>query len=122
MGSFEIRNSVVRSSGARVADVLLGIGQVHGRRADYDKATAALTESLAIATRLGNDRLIAGAANNLGIDPSVLIGGAEILSGAGQQPQVQAPPTARRTGKPQDETGRFVNRVLSSADERWRPW
>src|SRR5436190_8063157 len=56
----------------------------------------------------------------LGIDPSVLIGGAEILSGAGQQPQVQAPPTARRTGKPQDETGRFVNRVLSSADERWR--
>src|SRR5215470_8866211 len=32
----------------------------------------------------------------LGIDPSLLIGGAEILSGA-NQPQVQAPPTARRT-------------------------
>jgi uncharacterized protein len=56
----------------------------------------------------------------LGIDPSVLIGGAEILSGAGQ-PQVQAPPsTARRTGKPQDEAGRFVNRVLSSTDDRWK--
>ena len=54
-----------------------------------------------------------------GIDPSLLIGGAEILSGA-NQPQVQAPPTARRTGKPQDETGRFVNRVLSSTDERWK--
>src|SRR6516225_11596708 len=59
----------------------------------------------------------------LGIDPSLLIGGAEILSGA-NQPQVQAPPTARRTSKPQDkpqdETGRFVNRVLSSTDERWK--
>jgi uncharacterized protein len=55
----------------------------------------------------------------LGIDPSLLIGGAEILSG-GNQPQVQAPPTARRTGKPQDEAGRFVNRVLSSTDERWK--
>jgi len=59
----------------------------------------------------------------LGIDPNLLIGGAEILSGA-NQPQVQAPPTARRTSKPQDkpqdETGRFVNRVLSSTDERWK--
>ena len=55
----------------------------------------------------------------LGIDPSMLIGGAEILSGSGQ-PQTQAPPTARRTGKPQDEAGRFVNRVLSSTDARWK--
>src|SRR6478672_4655533 len=56
----------------------------------------------------------------LGIDPSLLIGGAEVLSGAGQ-PHIQAPPpTARRTGKPQDEAGRFVNRVLSSTDERWK--
>jgi predicted metalloprotease len=56
----------------------------------------------------------------LGIDPNLLIGGAEIVSGA-NQPQVQAPPsTARRTSKPQDETGRFVNRVLSSTDERWK--
>src|SRR5207245_5206481 len=36
-------------------------------------------------------------------------------------PHIQAPPpTARRTGKPQDEAGRFVNRVLSSTDERWK--
>jgi predicted metalloprotease len=55
----------------------------------------------------------------LGIDPSLLIGGAEVLSGSGQ-PQVQAPPTARRTGKPQDDAGRFVTRVLSSTDERWK--
>jgi predicted metalloprotease len=55
----------------------------------------------------------------LGIDPSLLIGGAEILSGSGQ-PQTQAPPTARRTGKPQDQAGRFVNQVLGSTDARWK--
>ena len=55
----------------------------------------------------------------LGVDPSLLIGGAQILSGSGQ-PQVQAPQTARRTSTPQDETGRFVNRVLGSTDARWK--
>jgi hypothetical protein len=55
----------------------------------------------------------------LGIDPSVLIGGAEILSG-GNQPQVQAPPSARHTSKPQDEAGRLVNRVLGSTEARWK--
>ena len=38
----------------------------------------------------------------LGIDPSLLIGGAEILSGTGQ-PQTQAPPTRAAPVKPQDE-------------------
>src|SRR6266852_8920932 len=47
----------------------------------------------------------------LGIDPSLLIGGAEMLNRQGQ-PQVQAPPTARRTGAPQDDMGRFVSKVL----------
>src|SRR6516164_10594995 len=55
----------------------------------------------------------------LGVDPSLLIGGAQILSGSGQ-PQVQAPQTARRTSTPQDETGRFVNKVLGSTDARWK--
>jgi uncharacterized protein len=55
----------------------------------------------------------------LGIDPSLLIGGAEVLSGSGQH-QTQAPPTARRTSKPQDETGRFVDRVLGSTEARWK--
>src|SRR3981081_4192807 len=49
----------------------------------------------------------------LGIDPSLLIGGAEILSGPSQN-HTQAPPPARRTGKPQDEAGRFVDKVLNS--------
>jgi uncharacterized protein len=54
----------------------------------------------------------------LGIDPSLLIGGAEMIERQGQ-PQVQAPPTARRTGAPQDETGRFVSKVLGSTETVW---
>src|SRR5215470_6530994 len=56
----------------------------------------------------------------LGIDPSLLIGGAEMLNRQGQ-PQVQAPPTARHTtGTPQDEMGRFVSRVLGSTEFVWK--
>jgi predicted metalloprotease len=55
----------------------------------------------------------------LGIDPSLLIGGAEIVSGSGQH-QTKTPPSARRTTKPQDETGRFVDRVLGSTEARWK--
>ncbi len=56
----------------------------------------------------------------LGIDPSLLIGGAEILTGP-SQPKVQAPPTARRTtGAPQDDMGRFVSKVLGSTELQWK--
>ncbi len=55
----------------------------------------------------------------LGIDPSLLIGGAEMLNRQ-TQPQVQAPPTSRRTGAPQDEMGRFVSRVLGSTEMQWK--
>ena len=55
----------------------------------------------------------------LGIDPSLLIGGAEMLNRQGQ-PQVQAPPTARRTGAPQDDMGRFVSKVLGSTELQWK--
>jgi predicted metalloprotease len=56
----------------------------------------------------------------LGIDPRLLIGGAEILTG-GNEPQVQAPPTTRRTtGVPDDEMGRFVSRVLGSTELQWK--
>ena len=55
----------------------------------------------------------------LGIDPSLLIGGAEILTGPGR-PQVQAPPSARRTGTPQDQMGRFVSKVLGSTELQWK--
>src|ERR1700730_10629744 len=56
----------------------------------------------------------------LGIDPSLLIAGAEVLTGQGR-PHTQAPPPgARRTGTPQDETGRFVSRVLGSTELTWK--
>jgi uncharacterized protein len=56
----------------------------------------------------------------LGIDPSVLIGGAEMLNRQ-QQPHVQqAPPTARRTGAPSDDMGRFVSKVLGSTELQWK--
>jgi uncharacterized protein len=56
----------------------------------------------------------------LGIDPGVLIGGAEMLNRQ-SQPQVQAPsPSARHTGTPQDEMGRFVSKVLGSTEFVWK--
>src|SRR5476651_963643 len=58
-----------------------------------------------------------------GIDPSILIGGAEILSGGNpsqsqyEQPMRQAP---RPTGQPADQTGQFVSAILGSADVQWK--
>jgi uncharacterized protein len=57
----------------------------------------------------------------LGIDPSVLIGGAEILSGSGDQTTQSPPPNrTRQTGEPQDQTGRFVSRILGSTEVVWK--
>jgi predicted metalloprotease len=59
----------------------------------------------------------------LGIDPRLLIGGAEILTGGGSQYEQQARPSnpnARRTGTPTDDTGKFVAAVLGSADAVWK--
>jgi predicted metalloprotease len=53
----------------------------------------------------------------LGIDPSLLIGGAEVLTGPSQP---KAPTTARRTGTPQDDMGRFVSKVLGSTEVTWQ--
>src|SRR6476659_108255 len=54
----------------------------------------------------------------LGIDPRILIGGAELMSGGGQQQQ--APPSKGKTGAPSDDMGKFVARVLGSADVQWK--
>jgi predicted metalloprotease len=59
----------------------------------------------------------------LGIDPRLLIGGAEILTGSQpryQQPYQPSPNTARRTGPPTDEMGRFVSAVLGSTEVQWK--
>jgi predicted metalloprotease len=53
-----------------------------------------------------------------GIDPSLLIGGAEMLSR--NQPRVEQAQPSRPGAKPQDETGRFVNRVLGSTEATWK--
>ena len=49
-----------------------------------------------------------------GVDPRLLIGGAEQLSGGSQTQQQQGP-----AGTPSDETGRFVSAVLGSTEEVW---
>ena len=49
-----------------------------------------------------------------GVDPRLLIGGAEQLSGCSQTQQQQVP-----AGTPSDETGRFVSAVLGSTEEVW---
>jgi uncharacterized protein len=57
----------------------------------------------------------------LGIDPRVLIGGAEILSGGNTQVQQPAPGgQARQTGAPSDDAGGFVARVLGSTEAQWK--
>jgi predicted metalloprotease len=60
----------------------------------------------------------------LGIDPRVLIGGAEILSGGGSSSQYQQPAQpgrqARRTGTPGDEVGGLVSSVLGSTERQWK--
>jgi len=54
----------------------------------------------------------------LGIDPRLLIGGAEILTQ--EQPRMSQPSQPRSTGTPTDETGRFVSRVLGSTEAVWK--
>jgi predicted metalloprotease len=60
----------------------------------------------------------------LGIDPRLLIGGAEILTGGGQQRQ-EAPfdprgGQQRQAGAPTDEMGKFVASVLGSTEVQWK--
>ena len=53
----------------------------------------------------------------LGIDPRVLIGGAEILSGSGE---TQQQTEAGSTGAPSDEMGHFVSAILGSTEVEWK--
>jgi predicted metalloprotease len=56
----------------------------------------------------------------LGIDPRLLIGGAEIFTNGGPSFQQSAPPSTTKTGAPTDETGRFVARVLRTTEVEWK--
>jgi predicted metalloprotease len=54
-----------------------------------------------------------------GIDPSVLIGGAEVIRGGGSQYQQPSQPVNRRSGAPKDQMGDFVSAVLGSTEDTW---
>src|SRR5262245_65040992 len=53
----------------------------------------------------------------LGIDPRLLIGGAEMVSGGKQT--TQAPPSTSTEGTPSDQMGQFVAAVLGETEDRW---
>jgi len=53
----------------------------------------------------------------LGIDPRLLIGGAEMISGSNQTQQQPASPGS--TGAPSDEMGHFVSQILGSTQAEW---
>jgi predicted metalloprotease len=56
-----------------------------------------------------------------GIDPRILIGGAEILTGGQQDPTYQTDrrSTPTKSGAPKDEMGSMISGVLGEIDDRW---
>jgi predicted metalloprotease len=54
-----------------------------------------------------------------GIDPSVLIGGAEVVTGGGSNYQQPYQPSRQRTGAPKDQLGDFVAAVLGNTEDTW---
>ena len=57
-----------------------------------------------------------------GIDPRILIGGAEILTGNGSQSQSSQssrPSAPAKTGAPSDEMGSMISGILGEIDDRW---
>src|SRR3977135_1712468 len=56
-----------------------------------------------------------------GIDPRILIGGAEILTGGNQSStyQTDRPSGQRKAGPPTDEMGSMISGVLGEIDDRW---
>lgn len=59
-----------------------------------------------------------------GIDPSILIGGAEILTGGGGQSRYEQPyqPEQRRSTRqvPNDPTGQFIAAVVGNTEDTWK--
>jgi len=59
----------------------------------------------------------------LGIDPRLLISGAEILSGGGgpaYEQQTPRPQQGKPSAPPQDQTGRFAAAVLGNTEDVWK--
>jgi uncharacterized protein len=56
----------------------------------------------------------------LGIDPRVLIGGAEIFGGGGGGQYQQQTAPSGKTGRPSDDMGKFVAQVLGTTEVEWK--
>src|SRR6187549_3071969 len=56
----------------------------------------------------------------LGIDPRILIGGAEIITGGNQSHVERQAPPPSRGGTPSDQAGQFVSAVLGSTEDAWK--
>jgi predicted metalloprotease len=56
----------------------------------------------------------------LGIDPRLLIGGAEMVTGGGQRYEQPESRPSGKAGAPSDEMGKFVSQILGSADVQWK--
>src|ERR1700679_42719 len=54
-----------------------------------------------------------------GIDPSVLLNGAQILTGGGSATEQARPAPPVATSMPNDPTGKFVALVLGDTEDRW---
>ena len=54
-----------------------------------------------------------------GIDPSVLLNGAQLLLGGGSPSQQTSPAPPVTAGAPNDPTGKFVALVLGDTEDRW---
>jgi predicted metalloprotease len=57
-----------------------------------------------------------------GVDPRILIGGGQILSG-GRAPQQQVQPqqqSRRQSGPPSDEVGKFISAVVAMTEDVWK--
>lgn len=55
----------------------------------------------------------------LGIDPRILIGGAEMVTGGGGPPMTQQSVETVRPGSPQDKAGQFAAAVLAQTEDVW---
>lgn len=56
----------------------------------------------------------------LGIDPRILISGAEMMSGGGSAYEEQAPRQQRTGAQPQDRMGQFAAAILGNTEDVWQ--
>src|SRR6202140_4371541 len=54
-----------------------------------------------------------------GIDPRILIGGAEMINGGNQTSQTERRSGSVKTGAPTDEMGSMISGILGEIDDRW---